>query len=771
MTLEAWVNPAATSAAWRDVVYKGNDNYYLMGTTDRNGGFPAGGGTFGGTNANALGGAVLPANAWSYLATTYDGANLRFYVNGALVGSQVATGPIATSTNPLQIGGDSLFGQHFSGLIDEVRVYSTALPASLIQADMNTAVAGAAPSIPANLTSIVKSSTEVDLTWAASSDRAGVTGYEVERCQGAGCTSFVRIATPSTNSYNDTAATPNATFVYRVRGVDAAGQKGPYSDTTTAYTGLQVNPRRVSLTPSQQQQYVATLPGGGTVPLTWSVDGVSGGSPTVGTITNGGLYTAGTLAGAHTITATSTDQTTSSSATAYIGTYAGTYTIHNDNLRTGQDSSESALSPSTVNAASFGKLASRPLDGIAYASPLYVANVSVPAQGAHNIVYVATEHDSVYAYDADSTAQTPLWKDSFIDAAHGITTVPAGDTGECCDIAPEIGITGTPVIDPTTNTLYVVAATKEVVGGSTTYPIRLHALDLSTGAEKFGGPVAIQATVAGTGQGASGGQLPFLGLRENQHTGLLLLNGVVYFGFSSHGDFQPYHGWIFGYDAHTLQRTLAFALTPNGEGAGVWMAGGGLASDSSGDIFYVSGDGTFDGQSEWGDSFVRMSTAGIVKDFFAPFNNAALDSANHDLGSGGALLLPDQPGAHPHEMLESGKDGTIYLVDRDNMGRFNSSTNNIVQTLANIFPPTGSSGSEPGNFSSPVYLGGYVFFAPNGDNTQGFRLTNGLLSTTPALRSTAVFPDRGAATRRVLEWCRQRHPLGDATQRRQFTRR
>ena len=229
------------------------------------------------------------------------------------------------------------------------------------------------------------------------------------------------------------------------------------------------------------------------------------------------------------------------------------------------------------------------------------------------------------------------------------------------------------------------------------------------------------------------------------------MNGVVYFGFSSHGDFQPYHGWIFGYDAHTLQRTLVFALTPNGEGAGVWMAGGGLASDSSGDIFYVSGDGTFDGQSEWGDSFVRMSTAGVVTDFFAPFNHAALDSANHDLGSGGALLLPDQPGAHPHEMVESGKDGTIYLVDRDNMGRFNTSTNNIVQTLANIFPPTGSSGSEPGNFSSPVYLGGYVFFAPNGDNTQGFTPDE-----RPALDDADASFDRGLprswrAARRVLE--------------------
>ena len=502
MTLEAWVNPAATSAAWRDVVYKGNDNYYLMGTTDRNGGFPAGGGTFGGANANALGNAVLPANSWSFIATTFDGAMLRFYVNGALVGSQVATGPIATSTNPLQIGGDSLFGQHFNGLIDEVRVYSTALPASLIQADMNTAVAGAAPSIPANLTrSSIVDRGRPDLGGVVRSRRR-------HRLRGR--------ALPGSGLHElraDRHAEHELVQRHRChrrtrpssiasRGVDAAGQKGAllghrhgvHRSSGQSASGLADSfaAAAVRRLASRRRHRAAHLVR--RRDLRRKPDGRLD--------HNGGLYTAGTAAGAHTITATSTDQTTSSSATAYVGTYAGTYTIHNDNQRTGQDSSESALSPSTVNAASFGKLASRPLDGIAYASPLYVANVSVPGQGVHNIVYVATEHDSVYAYDADSTAQTPLWKDSFIDAAHGITTVPAGDTGECCDIAPEIGITGTPVIDPSTNTLFVVAATKEVVGGSTTYPIRLHALDLSTGAEKFGGPVAIQATVPGNGAGS-----------------------------------------------------------------------------------------------------------------------------------------------------------------------------------------------------------------------------------------------------------------------------
>jgi hypothetical protein len=214
------------------------------------------------------------------------------------------------------------------------------------------------------------------------------------------------------------------------------------------------------------------------------------------------------------------------------------FTHHNDNQRTGQNVNETVLTLENVRSTSFGKLASYPIDGIAHAAPLYVANVSVPGVGPRNVVYVATEHDSVYAFDADASSGSPLWKVSFINPGAGITTVPNGDTGECCDITPEIGITGTPVIDPSTGTLYVVAKTKE--NGS--YFQRLHALDIRTGAEKFGGPVLIQASVPGTGVGAVNGTLSFNQLRENQRTALLLHNGVVYFGFGSHGDVQPYHG-------------------------------------------------------------------------------------------------------------------------------------------------------------------------------------------------------------------------------------
>ena len=237
--------------------------------------------------------------------------------------------------------------------------------------------------------------------------------------------------------------------------------------------------------------------------------------------------------------------------------YTGTFTYHNDNRRTGQNLNETMLTWANVNQAQFGKKFSYPLDGIAYASPLYVANVSISGQGVHNVVYVATEHDSIYAFDADGLIPTPLWQVSFIDPP-AITTVPAADTGECCDIAPEIGITGTPVIDQATGTLYVVAKTKE----GTNYVQRLHALDITTGAEKFGGPMVIQASVPGTGDGNDGhGHVPFNALRENQRPALLLSRGVVYIGFASHGDQPPYHGWVLGYDAHTLQQVMAYNNT------------------------------------------------------------------------------------------------------------------------------------------------------------------------------------------------------------------
>ena len=347
--------------------------------------------------------------------------------------------------------------------------------------------------------------------------------------------------------------------------------------------------------------------------------------------------------------------------------------------------------------------------------------MNLPGLGSRNVLYVATEHDSVYAFDADGLSTTALWKVSFINPAAGITTVSPSDTGETGDIAPEIGITGTPAIDPATGTLYVVAKTKEVSGTTTNFVQRLHAIDIATGAEKFGGPVLLQATVPGTGDGTDGtGHVPFNPLRENQREALLLNNGVVYIASASHGDHAPYHGWVLAYDAGTLTQVFAFNNTPNGGLAGIWQSGAGPGADASGNVYFVSGNGTFDantGGVDYGDSFTKLHpTTGAVVDYFTPYDQSTLDSSNLDLGAGGSLLLLTSLDFIRASIIGAGKSGTIYVIDRDNMGHFHSGNDNqIVQSLVHVFP---NGVFEPGNFSAPVYFQAasgatYVYFKPS----------------------------------------------------------
>ena len=421
--------------------------------------------------------------------------------------------------------------------------------------------------------------------------------------------------------------------------------------------------------------------------------------------------------------------------------FSGTLTHRNDNARTGQNLQELALTPATVNQTQFGKIFSCAVDGYVYAQPLYVPNLAIPGQGSHNVVFVATEHDSVIAFDADNTACAQLWTTSFIDPRAGITTVPSDDVLSA-DIVPEIGITGTPVIDAQAQTLYVVAKTKE----NGIYVQRLHALDITTGAEKFGGPIVIQASVPGTGDGTDGVNIPFNALTQNQRAALLLVNGVVYVAFGSHGDTDPYHGWLLGYDAATLQQVAAFNATPNGAQGGIWQTGGGPSADSAGNIFVITGNGTFDanaGGTDFGDSFLKLSASGGVLtpvDFFTPFNQAFLASADLDLGTTSPVLLPDQTDtSHPHLAIGAGKDGNAYLVDRDNMGQFNPNDNTqIVQTIA-------VSSSAFFVFGSPAFWQNNVYFAPNLDPLKAFHLSGGLLSDSPTSQSSATFGFLGAS--------------------------
>ena len=338
--------------------------------------------------------------------------------------------------------------------------------------------------------------------------------------------------------------------------------------------------------------------------------------------------------------------------------------------RVGWNPNETRLTTSNVTSGQFGKLFFWGVDGYIYGQPLYLSNVNIPGKGFYNVVYVATEHDSVYALDADGAAGPnagPLWQVSFINEAAGVTTVPQSDVG-CDQIAPELGITSTPVIDRAGGTIYVVAMTRETAGGAVSYFQRLHALDLTTGAERPGSPVTIRATYAGTGDG--GTTLVFDPKMYKQRPGLLLLNGIVYTSWSSHCDIAPYHGWLIGYDARTLQQVSVYNNTANGEEGSFWQGGAAPAADDAGNIYLAAGNGTFDyssGGPNLGESYTKLSTATgtpVVTDYFTPFNFDDLNRRDVDVGSAGVVLLPDEAGTppHPHLMVSAGKEGRIYLL-------------------------------------------------------------------------------------------------------------
>ncbi len=411
-------------------------------------------------------------------------------------------------------------------------------------------------------------------------------------------------------------------------------------------------------------------------------------------------------------------------------------TYHNDLARTGQNLNETLLTPASVSSGQFGRLFTYPVDGQVYAQPLYMPGVIIPGKGIHNVIFVATEHDSVYAFDADNYLAAPLWHVSFINPAQGVRTASASDLG-CASITPEIGITGTPVIDPASGTLYVVAMTEP---SNDNFQHQLHALDVTTGAEKPGSPVTIQASVPGLGDGTR--TVRFEPWLYKQRAGLLLLNGVVYTSWSSHCDAGNYHGWIIGYSTSTLQQVTVYTDTPNWYAGSFWQAGAAPAADANGNIYVVSANGTFDvnlGGSDLAESILKLSTGNglSVADYFTPYNADELSEKDLDFGSSGALLLPDEVGspAHPHLMVGGSKDGSVFLVDRDNLGHFQAEGNGqIVQSL------TGSVGPL---YGIPEYFNNTLYFSAAHDQVKAFSIQNGLLSVVPVSASSSTFAAEG----------------------------
>jgi hypothetical protein len=411
-----------------------------------------------------------------------------------------------------------------------------------------------------------------------------------------------------------------------------------------------------------------------------------------------------------------------------------------DNARTGANLHETILTPANVNSNRFGKQFEFPVDGAVYAEPLYIPRLEIPGQGTHNVLFVATEHDSVYAFDADGKSQAPLWRVNFTNPGAGVTAVPARDVA-CPFIQPEVGITPTPVIDLPSGTLYVLARTKEKDGAfSSRYVQRLHALAVTTGVEKFGGPVEIKASVAGRGGGGSGGKVDFNPLYELPRSSLLLANGKVYLTWASSCDVGPYHGWVMAYDAQTLAQSGVFNTSPDAEQSGVWAGDAGIAADDQGNVFLATGNGKFDAASggrDYGDSVLKLALAdhGLdLRDYFTPHNEQELDASDNDLGSGGPVLLPDQPGPHPHLLVVAGKGATVYLIDRDHLGHFQEGDDrHAVQALPEAVGDF---------FGAPAYWNRHVYFIGSKDVLKDFVLDHGLLK--PAGKGRVEFIDPGA---------------------------
>lgn len=592
----------------------------------------------------------------------------------------------------------------------------------------------------------------------------------------------------STNVFDTTTSLSNGPHLIEVQALDPSGAFYVSAANITVAT-LAVNPPATSLPPGGTQQF--TFSDTASSSITWSATG--------GSISSGGLYTAGSSTGSFSVTATdsSGNKTTAKMIIAplhtvtienpaggstvqspvlvhatYNGTVIASYmklwvdhvaglvqhntnsfttsvylaggphlievqasdpstgaiyksgvnitvsggtgggslnytTWKNDNARTGQQLKETTLTLSNVNATHFGVLYSNPLDGAVFAQPLYVSNLSIGG-GTHNVVFAATESNSVYAIDADnfdsSNHGIVYWHTVLMPA--GATPVPQSTVGST--IYPHIGITGTPVIDPVAGTIYVVTETLE----SGTEVFRLHALSLATGSEKNGGPVGITAS-------------GFQPTEQLQRPGLLLAYGNLYIAFGSQGDHQPYHGWIFSYSPSTLARNNVWNASATGKEDAIWMGGGGIASDGAGFIYVITSNGDWDGVSNFGESFVKLhSDLSSVYDYFTPYQQATFSSQDQDVGSGGMLLLPSQAGAVPNEVVGCGKPRAIYLVDRDNMGKFQSNTNSqIVQEVDNAVGGLSGHQSPDSCFMTPAYWQGNLYFGGNNDNLRRFKLS------------------------------------------------
>jgi len=523
------------------------------------------------------------------------------------------------------------------------------------------------------------------------------------------------------------------------------------SSTTTAAPKITTQPANQTVAVGQAATFNVVITGAPSPTYRWQKNGVnisgavaaSYSTPATVAGDTGSTFDVVVTNSAGSVTSTSATLTVNPVTTPPSGVDVTTY--HYDNLRTGQNVNETVLTPANVNQTKFGKIGSFAVDGHVDAQPLYLANLAIPNSGTKNVLFVVTEHDSVYAFDADSvngSTSTILWQKSVL--ASGETS---SDDRGCGQVTPEIGITSTPVIDRTRNAIYLIAVSK-TSGGN--YVHRIHALNLTTGAELFGGPTTITATYPGTGANSSNGNVVFDPAQYNERPGLLEVGGTIYTTWGSHCDGGPYTSWVMAYSADTLAQSSVVNLVPNGNEGGIWMAGTAPAADASGNIYFIIGNGDFGttldsngfpANKNCGNCFAKISSSAplTLLDYFTPLNTVSESNADTDFGSGGPLLLPDvvdSNGTTRHLAVGSGKDSIIYVVDRDNMGKFNASQDNIYQQITGQI--------SGGVWSKPSYFNGTVYYGSVGDSIKAFPISGGKLATSPSSHSTHTFGYPGA---------------------------
>ena len=507
---------------------------------------------------------------------------------------------------------------------------------------------------------------------------------------------------------------------------------------------VSISPKRAGLTITQSLALTATSSDG--ADLTWSASGSGCSGTGCGTFspqstTSGSpvTYSAPATAGQYTLTATDANNTSaSSSITVGVTDLAGVATYHNNTSRNGVNAQEYVLTPSSVSSGNFGKLFSCTVDGAIYAQPLWVPNLMIGAV-QHNVVFVATQHDSLYAFDADASPCTMLWHANLIDGTHGGTqgerSVPNSLVGlGYDDIQPEIGVTGTPVIDLTNNVLYVVSKSVDTAGVN--FYQRIHEIDLFTGNEKLaGGPAVISGSFP-----SNSGTVDFSPKQQNQRAGLALVNGVIYVAWGSHEDADPWYGWVMGFDASTLSHLYTFNTTPNVSRAGIWMGGGAPSADSSGNLYVITGNGGFDASNstapnnDYGDSFLKLTNSLTVSQYFTPADQASDGANDVDFGSGGTSVVVDLPanGNLPTQLVVGGgKDGYLCLLNRNALGGYSATNTGAVQML----------NFGNGIFGTPAYWNWSFYLAGQGGKLQQFTLNSSTytINTSPTSTTSIAY--------------------------------